>query len=125
MSMARSGATNCSLAAAVRDGRFREDLYHRLAVVTLRVPPLRERGEDIGRLAEHFLARACAGYGVAPKTLTPEAIRSAVRTVLSSAAYRTHAERLRDEMAALPSLEHAVVLLERLAIEKVPLIGHQ
>src|SRR4029077_595425 len=48
-------ATNQDLEAAVRDGRFRQDLFHRLGQFQLRVPPLRERPEDIVALAEHFL----------------------------------------------------------------------
>jgi DNA-binding NtrC family response regulator/tetratricopeptide (TPR) repeat protein len=70
-------ATSEDLLAATRTRRFREDLYHRLAVLTLRLPPLRERGDDIVRLAEHFLARDCEEYGVAPKRLDPDA-RSAL-----------------------------------------------
>jgi transcriptional regulator with AAA-type ATPase domain/tetratricopeptide (TPR) repeat protein len=74
-------ATSEDLQAAIRGRRFREDLYHRLAVVTLALPPLRERGDDIVRLAGHFLARACEDYGLPTKTLTAEA----------DAALRSHA----------------------------------
>ncbi len=64
-------ATNEDLAAAVSARRFRADLYHRLAVVTLALPPLRDRGHDVLLLAEHFLARACDDYGMPAKTLAP------------------------------------------------------
>jgi DNA-binding NtrC family response regulator/tetratricopeptide (TPR) repeat protein len=66
-------ATSEDLRAAVGARRFREDLYHRLAVVTLRLPPLRERGDDVRLLAEHFLAAACEDYGLAPRTLDADA----------------------------------------------------
>ncbi|MFN0243527.1 MAG: sigma 54-interacting transcriptional regulator [Planctomycetota bacterium] len=66
--------TSRPLAAEVRAGRFREDLYFRLAVVTLTTPPLRQRAEDIGPLAQHFLARACARSRTPERALTPAAI---------------------------------------------------
>jgi DNA-binding NtrC family response regulator/tetratricopeptide (TPR) repeat protein len=68
-------ATSVDLERAIADGRFRADLYHRLAVITLELPPLRARGPDVLALAEYFLARACADYGLSPRTLTHEARR--------------------------------------------------
>ena len=67
-------ATNEDLAQAVRTRRFRRDLYHRLAVLTVRIPPLRERREDIAPLAEHFLERARREYDLPGKRLTPEGL---------------------------------------------------
>jgi transcriptional regulator with AAA-type ATPase domain/tetratricopeptide (TPR) repeat protein len=66
-------ATNEDLVVSIKEGQFREDLYHRLSGLTLVLPPLRERGQDISLLADHFLSRACAEYGVVPKILSTEA----------------------------------------------------
>src|SRR4030095_3636434 len=65
--------TNADLQAAIRARRFREDLYHRLAVIMVTLPSLRERGCDVLRLADAFLARACGDYGLPPRTLKPDA----------------------------------------------------
>jgi transcriptional regulator with AAA-type ATPase domain/tetratricopeptide (TPR) repeat protein len=66
-------ATNADLERAVRERRFREDLYHRLAVLTIRLPPLRARDGDAVLLADRFLDQACRDYGLPAKSLTPEA----------------------------------------------------
>ena len=66
-------ATHQDLGQRVRDGRFREDLFHRLNVIGVRVPALRERREDVATLARHFLAEAAAELGVERKVLLPEA----------------------------------------------------
>ena len=67
-------ATNRDLEQAVRDGQFREDLYYRLKVVTLSLPPLRERPDDIALLARYFLARHARDLGQADPGLSTEAL---------------------------------------------------
>ncbi len=72
-------ATHQSLEERVRQGLFREDLLHRLNVVRLRLPPLRERREDIPLLTRHFLAKSAQMLGGESKTLTPEAMQTLER----------------------------------------------
>jgi len=69
-------ATNRDLAKAVKSGKFREDLYHRLNVVSFSIPPLRERPNDILHLAELFLQRAARELGKPGMYLTPEALET-------------------------------------------------
>src|SRR5262245_47957654 len=95
-------ATNDDLLAAVQARRFRQDLYHRLAVLTLRVPPLRERRDDIPLLAEHFLGRACRDYGLLPKVLT-----LAARAALAAYAWPGNVRELANMM------ERVALLVER------------
>ncbi len=68
-------ATNRDLPARVQEGKFREDLYWRLKVVPLELPPLRERHDDLGDLAQHFLARAAAEHGRTPQSLSSGALQ--------------------------------------------------
>ena len=67
-------ATNKDLRREISNGRFREDLYHRLAVIIIDVPPLNDRREDIPALVAHFIASICTEYGVAHKKVSKEAV---------------------------------------------------
>ncbi len=86
-------ATNRDLAADVAAGRFREDLYYRLAVVELRVPPLRERPEDVLRLARRFLAFFSRAAGRREQTLAP-----AAEAALTAYAWPGNVRELRNAM---------------------------
>jgi two-component system, NtrC family, nitrogen regulation response regulator NtrX len=67
-------ATNKDLVEEIGKGTFREDLYHRLSVIIIHVPPLAERKEDIPLLAEYFMEQVCAEYGMSKRTITPRAV---------------------------------------------------
>jgi DNA-binding NtrC family response regulator len=67
-------ATNCDLGERMQQGRFREDLFYRLNVVPIHMPPLRARREDIPALAAHFARKICAAERIPPKRLTGEAL---------------------------------------------------
>ena len=91
--------TNRDLAADARDGRFREDLYYRLAVVELRVPPLHEHREDIPALAMEFARRYAERFGVEGARLSP-----ALLEVLRMAEWPGNVRQLENTVARLVAL---------------------
>ncbi len=132
-------ATNVDLQARMAEGRFREDLYYRLAVVELTVPPLRERPGDIEPLARTFLAHFAASFGRPMPNLTPMAIDALLayawpgnvrelrnrmeRAMVLSEGAVLHAEdvfpRLRQPLPAMVSLAEARDIAEREHIRRV------
>jgi DNA-binding NtrC family response regulator len=110
-------ATNVDLGTAVREGHFREDLYHRLAAVTLMIPPLRSRDGDILLLANRFLARACAEYRLPPKTLASDA-----QAVLMAYPWPGNVRQLANtvERVVLLSGEDTVITDAQLALPAAP-----
>ena len=108
-------ATNQPLEALVQSGRFRADLYYRLRIVTLVLPPLRERGEDVRLLARHLLAQAGARYRRHDLALTPAAERALLghswpgnvrelRSVMEHAALLAPVAEIGPEHLAISSL---------------------
>jgi two-component system, NtrC family, nitrogen regulation response regulator NtrX len=92
-------ATAKNLVEEIEKGRFREDLYDRLNVVNVALPPLRRRGEDIPALAEHFLRLACVENDLRPKRLSPRAVE-----FLVTLAWRGNVRELRNLMERLAIL---------------------
>ncbi|MCC6742479.1 MAG: sigma-54-dependent Fis family transcriptional regulator, partial [Acidobacteria bacterium] len=86
-------ATNSDLERAVEEGRFREDLFHRLNIIRIVVPPLRERREEIPVLADHFLKHFAERLGKSVLSLTPDAMAS-----LTGYFWPGNVRQLRNEM---------------------------
>ncbi|HET7296449.1 MAG TPA: sigma 54-interacting transcriptional regulator, partial [Gemmatimonadales bacterium] len=113
-------ATNADLAAAVQAGRFREDLFYRLNVVALELPPLRERGDDVILLAEFFLRKFSAQYQLPQPTISPD-----VRRALLAHAWPGNVRELRNtiERAVLLSAPGTFVLGELAPRRPAPAAG--
>jgi two-component system response regulator HydG len=107
-------ATHRDLQAEVAAGRFREDLFFRLNVVVVEMPPLRDRTEDIGLLSEHFLGRLCAELGRPPVRLHPQALEA-----LGAHAWPGNVRELRNilERVLLLEADGDVILPEHLPAE--------
>jgi DNA-binding NtrC family response regulator len=104
-------ATHKNLETEIAEGRFRQDLYYRLRVVTIELPPLRERREDIPLLANDMLARYVALYGLRCREIEPEAMRRLVQY-----GWPGNVRELRN------AIERAVVLAngEQLTVDDLP-----
>ncbi|MBI1267970.1 MAG: response regulator [Cryomorphaceae bacterium] len=72
-------ATNKDLKKEIKEGNFREDLFHRLNVIPIHVPSLKDRLEDIPLLAQHFITQICGEYGMPDKVITPDALKELQR----------------------------------------------
>jgi two-component system response regulator PilR (NtrC family) len=92
-------ATNTDLRKLVKEGQFREDLYYRLNVIPLTLPPLRERRDDIPLLARHFVQKSCRNNNLPPRTLTQDTVR-----VLMNYSWPGNIRQLEN------AIEHAVAL---------------
>jgi transcriptional regulator with PAS, ATPase and Fis domain len=99
-------ATNQNLRGAVESGRFREDLYYRINVISLNMPPLRERREDIPELIQHYLERYSREFGKSVRTVSPEAM-----SVLSSYRWPGNIRELQNV------LERAVLICDEDGID--------
>jgi DNA-binding NtrC family response regulator len=108
-------ATNKNLRAAIAEGTFREDLYFRLAVVTLHLPRLAERGNDLELLARHFVARYAARYG-----RDIRAVAASVFTRLREHPWPGNIRELKNVLERAVLLAHGHVLLpEHLPLDQL------
>jgi transcriptional regulator with PAS, ATPase and Fis domain len=99
-------ATNQDLLKLVAEGRFREDLFYRINVIPIQLPPLRDRREDIPLLAEHFLTKHAAQTGKAVRAISQEAL-----TLLSAYAWPGNVRELENVLERSVALEQTPVIL--------------
>ncbi len=109
-------ATNKDLQKEIQEGRFREDLYHRLSVILIHVPPLRERKEDIRLLAEHFIQESAESQGIAPLIIEESAI-----TELQHIKWTGNIRELRNVMERLVILCDKKITGENVKMFALPL----
>ena len=100
-------ATNKVLKEEIENGNFREDLYHRLSVVVINVPPLRERQEDINLLTDHFLHQVADEYGMGKKEIEDKAVKQ-----LSSYNWTGNIRELRNVVERLVIMSKDTITLE-------------
>ncbi len=97
-------ATNKNLEQEIRDGNFREDLYHRIGVILIKVPPLRERKGDVAILVNHFLKSICREYNIPTKAIDAEAVR-----ILSEKRWSGNIRELRNVVERLVVLSGTTI----------------
>ena len=98
-------ATNKDLREEIKAGRFREDLFHRLAVILIHVPSLNERRSDIPQLVEHFIKQVCNEHGISKKTIEADAV-----TALSALDWTGNIRELRNIIERLIILsDHCII----------------
>jgi two-component system response regulator PilR (NtrC family) len=107
-------ATNRDLADSIQKGTFREDLFYRINVIPVSLPPLRQRKEDIPLLADHFIAKFSAQLGIQPKRISVEAMRA-----LEKYAWPGNVRELENVIERAVALETADVLTTRSLPESV------
>jgi two-component system response regulator AtoC len=106
-------ATNRDLSAIMATGHFREDLYYRLNVVTISVPPLRERREEIPVLVEHFLRKFCRQYDREAPQVSPETLR-----LLQEYGWPGNVRELENMIKRLVVLQNETLLQEEIAMRR-------
>jgi two-component system, NtrC family, response regulator PilR len=107
-------ATNQELPRMVEEGRFREDLYYRINVLSIQLPPLRDRVEDIPLLAEHFLQQFAAQMGKPVRTISAEAM-----SLLRQHSWRGNVRELQNAMERAVALEQTETILPETLPEEI------